>query len=108
MWPSMQRLQWLIYNYNGSLETFIWSGRYSRFSDTKTGLFLWVSPLPHMNKKCASNFGRETENENEQFKHLCSLYIRLRVPLTIIHVPLTVINVRLTIRCPFTIKNDFK
>ena len=53
----MQRWQCPIFN--GTLETSIQS---------KKCLFLRVSPLIFINKKCASHFRRKTANENKTFK----------------------------------------
>ena len=43
-------------------------GRYRRFPDSKSFLFLWVSSLLLVNKKCARHFRGKIANENEQFK----------------------------------------
>ena len=58
--PSMQRLPCLIYN--GTLE--IWSVHINVIFPTQKCLFLWVSPLLLVSKKCASHFRRETANKN--------------------------------------------
>ena len=63
----MQRWQCQIFN--GTLETLLWS----KISLLEKCLFLWVSPLPLINEKCAGYICRETANENKQFKETKTL-----------------------------------
>ena len=62
----MQRWQCPIYN--GTLETIIWPKMWKiiSFFVLKKCLFLSISPLLLINKKCASHFRRKTANENKQ------------------------------------------
>ena len=62
----MQRWQCPIYN--GTLETIIWPKMWKiiSFFVLKKCLFLSISPLLLIYKKCASHFRRKTANENKQ------------------------------------------
>ena len=52
--------------YNGILETFIWLKIWKilSFFWFEKCIFLWISPLLHINKECASHFRREPANKN--------------------------------------------